>query len=272
MSPDAADQIDQRVPQVGTELEGRRVLLVGIGGIGAAVAHRLAGRGATVFGTYCSRSGPAEALEASLPEGRWAGAAALDASDADAVAAVAGPGGAAERAMGGVDTLVVTTGHRHELDFFTSSDPQQTAEVVATELLGPMNLVRAVLPAMQESGFGRIVIVGSDSGKAGTLGDAASSAARAGVAGFSRAVARETARKDITVNVVSPGPTGTEMLAGMLSDEGLAGKVMNGTVKAIPKGRTGEPEEIAEAVAYLVGPHAGFTTGQVLSVSGGLTM
>ncbi|MGM7666341.1 SDR family NAD(P)-dependent oxidoreductase [Microbacterium sp. A93] len=263
---------EQTAPRTGTELEGRRILVVGVGGIGAAVVRRLVGRGATVFGTYHSRSGPAEELGASLPEGRWAGAAGLDATDPAAVAAVAGPGGAAERAMGGMDTLVVTTGHRHGLGFFAASDPQQTAEVVATELLGPMNLVRAVLPALQESGFGRIVIVGSDSGKAGTLGDAASSAARAGVAGFVRAMARETARKDITVNVVSPGPTGTEMLAGMLADDGLAGKVMKGTVKAIPKGRTGEPEEIAEAVAYLVGPYAGFTTGQVLSVSGGLTM
>lgn len=263
---------EQSAPRTGTELEGRRVLVVGVGGIGAAVARRLAGRGATVFGTYHSRSGPAEDLVASLPNGRWAGAAALDASDPTAVEVVAGQGGTAERAMGGIDTLVVTTGHRHELGFFTASDPQQTAEVVATELLGPMNLVRAVLPALQETGFGRIVMVGSDSGKAGTLGDAASSAARAGVNGFVRSIARETAREDITINVVSPGPTGTEMLAGMLADDGLAGKVMNGTVKAIPKGRTGEPEEIAEAVAYLAGPYAGFTTGQVLSVSGGLTM
>lgn len=263
---------EQGAPQADMELEGRRVLVAGVGGIGQAVVRRLAGRGATVFGTYHSRSGPAEKLGGSLPAGRWAGAAVLDATDPDAVDAVTGPGGAAERAMGGVDTLVVTTGHRHELGFFADSDPGQTSEVVATELLGPMNLVRAVLPGLQATGFGRVVIVGSDSGKAGTLGDAASSAARAGVAGFVRAVARETARMDITVNVVSPGPTGTEMLAGMLADDGLAGKVMKGTVKAIPKGRTGEPEEIAEAVAYLAGPLAGFTTGQVLSVSGGLTM
>lgn len=254
------------------ELSDRRVLLVGIGGIGGAVARRLAGRGARVFGIYHSRAGAAEGLQVTMPDGTWAGSAAMDARDPKEVATVAGPGGLAEQALGGIDTVVVTTGHRHPLGPFVDSDPSMSQEIVATELLGPMNVVRAVVAGLQESGFGRIVIVGSDSGRAGTMGDAASSAARAGVAGFVRSIARETAREDITINVVSPGPTSTEMLNGVVDDDGMAGKVMRGTIKAIPKGRTGEPEEIAEAVAYLVGPNSAFTTGQVLSVSGGLTM
>ncbi len=133
-----------------------------------------------------------------------------------------------------------------------------------------MNLVRGALHAFGD--YGRIVIIGSDSGKAGTLGDATSSAARAGLMGFVRSISRETARKDITINIVSPGPTDTGLLTEMLSGDGLAAKVMGGTLKAIPKGRAATAEEIAEAVAYFLGPHSGFTTGQVLSVSGGLTM
>lgn len=258
-------------PQVA--LTGRRVLLVGTGGIGAAVAHRLGSRGAGIFGTHHSRPDAGKALAARLPAGAWQGQAPLDATDPDRTAAVAGADGEAERALGGpVDTLVVTTGHRHALQLLTDQAPQTVQAIVTTELLGPMGLVRAVLPGMIETGFGRIVLIGSDSGKAGTMGDAASSAARAGLLGFTRSVARETARQDVTINVVSPGPTETTLLEDMLADEGLTGTVMGGTLKAIPKRRAAAPAEIAEAVAYFVGPASGFTTGQVLSVSGGLTM
>lgn len=258
---------------VETDLAGRRVLLVGVGGIGAAVAERLASRGAQVFGTFHSQAGPGEELGQRLSPSGWAGQSQLDVTDAEAVQAVAGTGGLAAQALGGpVDTLVVTTGHRHPLQMLTDQDPATTAQIVATELLGPIQVVRAVLPSMLETDFGRIVLVGSDSGKAGTMGDAASAAARAGLLGFTRSVARETARADVTVNVVSPGPTQTPLLQGMLAADGLTGTVMNGTVRAIPKRRTAQPDEIAEAVAYFVGPAAGFTTGQVLSISGGLTM
>lgn len=257
---------------VGREWSGRRVLLAGLGGIGGAVAHRLASCGARIFGTYHSRPGSAETLGESLPAGTWAGAAPLEVTDPESALALAGPRGAAAGALGEVDTVVISTGHRHDLEFFAGQDPDVYQEILAVELLGPMHLVRAVLPGMQERGFGRIVLVGSDSGKAGTMADAASSAARAGLAGFARSIARETARQDITINVVSPGPTDTGLLQGMLADEGLTGKVMKGTVGAVPKRRAGTAQEIAEAVAYLAGPHSGFTTGQVLSVSGGLTM
>lgn len=250
----------------------RRVLLVGTGGIGAAIAARLAGEGARIFGTYRRDQEGAAALGARLPAGTWAGAAPLDAADPASVADVVGPDGCAAAALGGVDTLVVTTGHRHPLSPLTATDPAALEEIVRTELVGPMLLVRAVVPGMLESGFGRIVLVGSDSGKAGTLGDAASSAARAGLHGLARSVARETARTDVTINVVSPGPTDTGLLAGMLAADGLTGKVMAGTVRAVPKGRAARAEEVAAAVAYLASRDAGFTTGQVLSVSGGLTM
>lgn len=129
----------------------------------------------------------------------------------------------------------MTTGFRHEFSVLTQQEPSDINQIITTELLGPTLLARSVLPAMNAQQYGRLVFVGSDSGKAGTLGDAASSAARAGLMG-------------------------------------LTGKVMQGTVKAILKGRAADPAEIAEAVAYFVGDQSGFTTGQTLSVSGGLTL
>lgn len=262
----------QKASQENGEYAGRKVLLVGIGGIGAAIAERLAGAGARIFGTFLGNGEGAAAVGHGLPSGSWAGAAQLDASDANSVQQIARADGVAAAALGGIDTLIVTTGHRHALKLLKDTEPDTLHKILDTELYGPMLLVRAVLPGMLEAGFGRIVLIGSDSGKAGTLGDAASSAARAGLAGMARSVARETARTDVSINVVSPGPTDTPLLAGMLADEGFSGKVMNGTLKAVPKGRPARAEEIAAAVAHLASAEAGYTTGQVLSVSGGLTM
>lgn len=262
----------ETTPSASGSFSGRKVLLVGTGGIGAAIAQRLAGAGARIFGTHHGNREGAAALEAQLASGSWAGGARLDAADPAAVQEIAGIGGAAAKVLGGIDTLIVTTGHRHELKVLKDTEPELLREVLDTELYGPMLLVRAVLPMMLEAAFGRIVLIGSDSGKAGTLGDAASSAARAGLAGMARSVARETARSDVSINVVSPGPTDTPLLAELLADEGFSGKVMGGTLKAVPKGRPARVEEVAAAVAHLASPEAGYTTGQVLSVSGGLTM
>lgn len=252
----------------------QRVLLIGAGGIGTAIAHRLAADGRRVFATYHFNATAVEDLTQQLGSDVVVGSAALDVADPAVIQQVCGADGAAAQALGGpVDTVVVTTGYRHELNLLVRQDPQEVQRIVTTELLGPTLVAQAVLPAMQQHGFGRLVFIGSDSGKAGTLGDAASSAARAGLMGLVKSLARETSRDDVTVNLVSPGPVDSPLLDGMLADQdSLTGKVMQGTVKAILKGRPGQPEEIAEAVAYFVGPNSGFTTGQTLSVSGGLTL
>lgn len=249
-----------------------RVLIVGLGGIGTAVARRLAEPGRIIFATYHSNPTSVEELTDQLGTDVVVGSAALDVTDPQSIEAVCARGGAAEQALGGpVDTVVITTGYRHDLSILTKQDPAEISRIITTELLGPTLVARAVLPTMLDQKFGRLVLIGSDSGKAGTLGDAASSAARAGLMGLVKSLARETSRADVTVNLVSPGPTDSELLDSMLADDGLAGKVMQGTVKAILKGRPADPGEIAEAVAYFVGANSGFTTGQTLSVSGGLT-
>lgn len=254
------------------DMEGRRVVVVGAGGLGSAVVRLLGSQGARIVGTWRSSQQSTAGLADELPAQSWTGDVQLDLTDDGQVDRVLGEGGLAAEMLGGpVDTLIVTAGHRHDFGMFAKTSPEDTADIVSVELLGPMSAVRAVLPQMTAAGFGRIVCIGSDSGKAGTLGDAASSAARAGINGFIRSIARETARRGVTANVVSPGPTDTALLQGMLADEGLTGKVMAGTAKAIPMGRVGEPQEVARAVGYLVGPDSGFITGQVLSVSGGLT-
>lgn len=252
-----------------TEFQGRRVLVIGGGGMGAEACRELAAAGARVYFTFHSNAAAAQELADGLPQDSCAGFGPLDASDDGAVRSLVQE---ATRELGGLDTLIVTAGHRHELALFHEMSATTTAEILAVELAGPMHAVRAVLPAMRDAGFGRIVLVGSESGKTGSAGDAASSAARGGIITFAKAVARETAALDVTVNALCPGPTDTELLAGMTAAEGLTGKVMNAIVRAVPKRRTGTVSEIARAILFLAHTDSGFITGQAVSVSGGLTM
>jgi len=124
---------------------------------------------------------------------------------------------------------------------------------------------------MADRGRGRIVSIASDAGRVGSTGEAVYSACKAGIIGFSKALAREVARKGITVNVVCPGPTDTALLAEVGASERGA-KIVAGMHRAIPLGRIGQPDDVAGAVAYLASDEAAFVTGQVLSVSGGLSM
>ena len=122
---------------------------------------------------------------------------------------------------------------------------------------------------MIERGAGSIVSISSDAGRVGSSGEAVYSAAKAGIIGFSKTLAREVARYQINVNVVCPGPTNTQLLKDVAQDNP---KLIEALKRAVPFGRIGEPDEIAAAVAFLASDDAAFVTGQTLSVSGGLTM
>ncbi len=249
--------------------ESQRAIIVGGGNMGGEIARVLAAEGARVFVTYHRNQEAAQQLADELGTG-LAGSAQLDISDLAAIESVVAR---AAEALGGVDVLVVTAGYVHNMVPILDVDFASVTKTIDVELVGVIKAATESLPHMRAGGYGRMVFVGSDSGKVGSTGEAASSAARAGVIGFAKALARETAREqDICVNVVCPGPTEGPLLEGQMADPGITGKLVNAMMRAIPKGRAASTTEIAAATVFLASPDAAFITGQALSVSGGLTM
>ena len=174
------------------------------------------------------------------------------------------PGGGA-RKVGAVDILVNGAGWGSTKPFWEGT-PELWDKLIALNFVGPMQLTKALLPAMMERGSGRIVNIASDAGRVGSLGETVYSAAKGGLIAFTKSLARETARHGINVNCVCPGPTDTPLLAAVPE------KILDAFKKAIPLRRFARPSEIADAVVFFAGERASYITGQVLSVSGGLTM
>ena len=244
-------------------LENRVVFVTGAGrGIGKAIATRLASEGAKVavadIDTVTAKSTAAAIGDAAV-------GVRLDVTDsASARVAVA----ETEKHLGTIDVLVNNAGW-DKVEPFLKSTEETWDKVLAINLRGPLNCVKAVLPGMVERGHGRIVSISSDAGRAGSSGEAVYSAAKAGIIGFSKTLAREVARNQINVNVVCPGPTNTALLAEVSSGNP---KLMDALTRAIPFRRVAEPEDIAAAIAFFASDDAKYVTGQTLSVSGGLTM
>ena len=182
------------------------------------------------------------------------------------VAAVA----AFEQSAGPVDVLVNNAGW-DKFAYFLDTEPALWDQLIAINLKGPINLHHAVLKGMQQRRSGRVINIASDAGRAGSSMEAVYSACKGGIIAFTKTMAREMARSGVTLNAVCPGPTETALLAGFL--EGAQGqKIYEGLKRAIPLGRLGQPDDIPGIVAFLASDDAGFITGQVISVSGGLTM
>jgi len=177
---------------------------------------------------------------------------------------------AVEQALGPIDALVNNAGWER-LALFAESDPALWERLIAVNFKGVLHATRAVVDGMMARRRGRIVSVSSDAARVGSTGEAVYAGCKAAIIGFSKALAREVARHAITVNVVCPGPTDTQLLADVMTGERGA-KILAGMQRTIPLGRLGRPEDVAGAVAYLVSEEAAYVTGQVLSVSGGLTM
>jgi 2-hydroxycyclohexanecarboxyl-CoA dehydrogenase len=231
-------------------------------GIGAAIAGKLADAGATVI-VADVQADKGEARAASLrAAGRSAQFVAVDLTDGAAVDAFAA---AVQNRFGPVDVLVNGAGWGRTAPFWDGT-PEFWDQLIALNLMGPMRLAKALLPAMIERGGGRIVNIASDAGRVGSLGETVYSAAKGGLIAFTKSLARETARYGINVNCVCPGPTDTPLMAA------VPDKVKEALTKAIPLRRLGRPDEVADAVLFFAGDGAGYVTGQVLSVSGGLTM
>jgi len=181
---------------------------------------------------------------------------------AEARAAVAGEA---------VDVLVNNAGW-DRFQNFVDTKPQDWEALIDINLRGPLNMHHIVLPQMLARGAGRVINISSDAARVGSSGESVYSACKGGIIAFSKTLAREVARKGITVNVVCPGPTDTPILRGFLGEGEAGKKVYDALVRAIPMKRVGQPGDIPGIVAFLASDEAAFITGQVISVSGGLTM
>ena len=170
-----------------------------------------------------------------------------------------------------VDVLVNNAGW-DRFQNFTETKPEEWEQLIDINLRGPLNMHHLLVPGMLERANGRIVNISSDAARVGSSGEAVYSACKGGIIAFSKTLAREVARKGITVNVVCPGPTDTPILRGFLGEGEAGQKVYDALVRAIPMKRVGQPDDIPGIVAFLASDEASFITGQVISVSGGLTM
>jgi 2-hydroxycyclohexanecarboxyl-CoA dehydrogenase len=245
-------------------LEGKvAVVTGGASGIGAATCLRLAAEGARV--AVCDfKLDPAKDV-ASQIDGE---AFDMDVTDSDSVRVAAT---AVAEGLGPVDILVNNAG-TDEFGFFSQTDEALWRRVIEVNLLGVMRVTHAFLPAMIERKGGRIVNVASEAGRVGSNGSASYSAAKAGVIGFSKTIARENARFGITCNAVAPGPVNTPLLNRARELGQIGDKVIDTMVGSTVLRRMAEPEEIASVIAFLGSDDSSYVTGQALGVSGGLAM
>ncbi|NBS42259.1 MAG: SDR family oxidoreductase [Acetobacteraceae bacterium] len=179
--------------------------------------------------------------------------------------------GAAVAALGPIDILVNNAGW-DIFRLFKDTTPDQWQKLIAINLVGALNMHHVVLPGMLAQKRGRIVNIASDAARVGSSGEAVYAACKSGLVGFSKTIAREHARHGITVNVVCPGATNTALFADYKQGAGNPEKLEEAFRRATPMGRIGEPDDLPGAILFFASDEAAYITGQVLSVSGGLTM
>jgi 2-hydroxycyclohexanecarboxyl-CoA dehydrogenase len=230
-------------------------------GIGHATARGFAEAGATVVLTDVNVTA-GEAAAADLQGAGDVRFMALDVTDrasADALAVKI------EAELGRLDVLVNAAGW-DIIQPFMDNTPEYWAKIMALNFMGPVQVTRALLPLLIASGSGRIVNVASDAGRVGSFGETVYAGAKGGIIAFTKSLAREMVRKQIRVNCICPGPTDTPLFATQSE------KMRDALTNAIPMKRVAKPSEIADGILFFASDRASFITGQVLSVSGGLTM
>jgi 2-hydroxycyclohexanecarboxyl-CoA dehydrogenase len=245
----------------------RIAVVTGAGsGIGRAIALAFAAAGTTAVAADLDTDGAAATAAQAAADGSPGSVVPLpvDVTDADSVVALA-------RSVGddlGTPSVIVNCAGWDRTAPFLSSTPEFADKVVAINYLGQVHICQAFLPAMVEAGRGgRVVNIASDAGRVGSSGETIYAGAKGGVIAMSKSLAREMARHAITVNVVCPGPTDTPLFRS-----GVDENLKQALIRAIPLRRLAQPAEIAAAVLFFASDEASYITGQVLSVSGGLTM
>jgi 2-hydroxycyclohexanecarboxyl-CoA dehydrogenase len=172
---------------------------------------------------------------------------------------------------GPVDILVNNAGW-DRIELFMKTTPDFWDKIIAINYRGVLNCIYSVVEDMMSRNSGKIISIGSDAGRVGSMGEAVYAGAKGAIIAFSKSLARELARYKINVNVICPGPTPTPMVEEMMEEGEFARKILSSIDKIVPLKRMGTPEDIANAVVFLASDEAAFITGQVLSVSGGLSM
>ncbi|HGM5488992.1 TPA: 3-oxoacyl-ACP reductase FabG [Serratia fonticola] len=240
--------------------EGKIVLVTGASrGIGRAIAEMFVARGAKVIGTATSESG-AEAISSYLGEnGKGYMLNVVDAQSIDHVLT------SIRAEFGEIDILVNNAGITRDNLLMRMKD-DEWQDILDTNLTSVFRLSKAVMRAMMKKRFGRIISIGSVVGTMGNAGQANYAAAKAGLIGFSKSLAREIASRGITVNVVAPGFIETDMTRALTEDQRA------GILTQVPASRLGEAKEIASAVAFLASDEASYITGETLHVNGGMYM
>ena len=231
----------------------------GAGGIGRAIVAALAADGHRVAaGDIASEDAVADA----------ALAVRLDVTDR---ASVHDAVGRVEDELGPIEILVNTAGW-DEFHPFLETDEEFWDRIIELNYKGCLRVCRRVVPGMVEGEYGRVVNISSDAARVGSSMEAVYAGAKAAQIAFGKTLAREVARRGVTVNCVCPGPTETPLLEAMLGAGEASAKMVDALRRAVPMRRLGRPEDVAAAVAFLTSEEAGYITGQTLSVSGGLTM
>tara|TARA_R110000868_G_scaffold177224_3_gene415561 strand:+ start:2439 stop:3164 length:726 start_codon:yes stop_codon:yes gene_type:complete len=231
----------------------------GTRGIGAAICLELKAAGYTVIANYAGNEEAAKSFTAET------GIGAVKWDVGDYQSCVDGIAAAEAKAGAPFDILVNNAGVTRD-GMFHKMTPQDWNDVIRTDLTSMFNMTRPIIDGMRERGFGRIINISSINGQKGQMGQVNYSAAKAGVIGFTKALAQESARKGITVNCIAPGYVNTEMVAAMPA------AVLQSVVAAIPVNRLGDVAEIGALVTYLASDAAGFMTGSVLTINGGQYM
>jgi 2-hydroxycyclohexanecarboxyl-CoA dehydrogenase len=244
------------------QLKYKTVMMTGgASGIGRATVLMLAREGARILLCDVNEAGANDTIQ--MAGGAPVEFIKIELTDNASVEACAKA--ALDRAGGRIDVLVNAAGWDRTQPF-VEADQAFIDKVLGINLLGPLRLTRAIFPAMIAGGGGKIVFVASDAGRVGSLGETPYSAAKGGIIGFTKSLAREGARHKITVNCVCPGPTDTPLFHANPE------KMKDALLRAIPFRRLATPDDIAGAILYFAGPTSDYITGQILSVSGGLTM